>query len=56
MGEPADERDEHEDERDDEYDVSLEDEEELMRRCDEAEKHPERLVPRPRREPAKLAG
>jgi hypothetical protein len=38
MGEPADERD-------DEHDLSPEDEEELMRRCDEAEEHPEKLIP-----------
>lgn len=42
MGAPADERN---DEHDDEYDLSPEDEEELMRRCDEAEAHPERLIP-----------
>lgn len=46
MGDPAKERDnEHEDEREDEYDLSPEDEAELMRRCDDAEAHPERLIP-----------
>lgn len=57
MAEPANERDE-EHERGDEYDLSPEDEEELMRRCDEADAHPERLIPFDEvvPPPAKLAG
>lgn len=57
MAEPANERDE-EHARGDEYDLSPEDEEELMRRCDEAEAHPERLIPFDEVVPpqAKLAG